>query len=117
MLSWLTTAAIVFSGYRFFAASISEQSGWLVAAAAFFVTALAISVAFRSQTWLPLLLMLAGVAVGVLADVVYAQLVGYPSRNLFPFEVLVWWALSAIPLVAGYSLGKWANRALRHGEP
>ena len=117
MLSWLATAAIVFVGYRLFAGAISEQLTWLIAALAFFVTALVISVAFRPQAWLPLLLMVAGVAVGVVADVVYAQFVGNPTRNLLPFEVLAWWALSSIPLVAGYSLGKWANRALRHGEP
>jgi hypothetical protein len=117
MLSWLATAAIVFVGYRLFPDVSSERSRWLIAAGAFFVAALVISFAFRPRTWLPLLLMLAGVAIGVLANVFYAQLAGGPDRNLFPFEVLAWWALSAIPLMAGYSLGKWANQALQHDKP
>jgi ABC-type Fe3+-siderophore transport system permease subunit len=112
MVSWIATAAIVILLSR-----INPHSPWLVACGAFFLTAVVISIFFGRGSWVPLGLMLVGVGIGVFLDVIYDQITNALDRTLFPIEIALWCGISAVPLTAGYGLGKWVRSKYSNAEP
>ena len=54
-------------------------------------------------------LMCAGVAVGVFLSVLVHPMVGGGERNLWPFEILLFWVVGAIPLWLGLVIGRFLN--------
>lgn len=64
----------------------------------------------------PLLIPLAaflGVGAGVVADA-FMDIIGSPSeRNLWPFEVIIWWAWTAPGIIVGFALGSLLKYGVR----
>ena len=55
--------------------------------------------------WVSVVGFLGGTAVGVLIDVVVDWVVFSKDRNLFPFEIIWWWFIGAIPIIVGVFSG------------
>jgi|SRR5687768_42654 len=68
------------------------------------------SARLKSRHWLAAILMLGGIAVGVLVDVVVDFVLFARDRNLFPFEVVYWWLLGALPIAFGMIVGQLLTR-------
>jgi len=49
---------------------------------------------------------LAAIAPGVIVDVALDFFVRHYDRNLFPFEIIMWWVFAPLPLMAGVLLAR-----------
>lgn len=48
----------------------------------------------------------AGIVVGVIIDVQLDFFLRHYDRNLFPFEIVMWWIFTPIPLLVGIMIGQ-----------
>jgi len=60
---------------------------------------------FSSQSWVVGLLIYIGIPFGILLDVIVDWSIFHRDRNLFAFEVLVWWVIALLPVDLGLHLG------------
>src|SRR5687768_16865953 len=71
------------------------------------------SARLKSRRWLSAILMLGGIAVGVLVDVAVDFVFFAADRNLFPFEIVYWWLYGALPIAFGIVVGQLLTRTIR----
>ena len=45
---------------------------------------------------------LAGIVLGVIIDVTLDFFLRHYDRNLFPFEIIMWWIIAPLPILAGF---------------
>jgi hypothetical protein len=75
------------------------------------------AVKLKSNRLFAAILMFGGLAAGVVVDVVIDLVFFAIDRNLFPFEVMYWWLLGAIPIALGFVGGHLLTRkAKANGE-
>ena len=73
----------------------------------FFVVAAAFaSTRLPSRGWLVGIFMFVGVPFGIIVDAIVDFAFFDRDRNLFPFEVALWWVLAIVPIPLGIYLGR-----------
>ena len=103
-----------------FVVAVLEPSGFMATAAMCgapaFVAAV-IAVRFAPSNLLEVWgLLFAGAAAGVLLGVVVHPTIHRAERNLWPFEVLVFWAIALIPTGVGLLLGRFLSERRNAGH-
>jgi hypothetical protein len=86
---------------------LASEAGIVIAAVILFlIGGIAASWISPGRLWAVGLLLLAGVPIGTLVDVIVDWFVFSHDRNMFPFEIVQWWILGAIPVALGVMWGR-----------
>ena len=106
--AFLGAALVVITVYRVSASLSSMDSTWpwVVGVAFLAVLAGSLPVLFERSTWLSVLALIGAIPVAVFADAIIDETLNQTSRNLFPFEILIWLASACIPVAVGYQIGR-----------
>jgi hypothetical protein len=51
-----------------------------------------------------------GIAAGVGVDMALGMALSEPERNLWPLEIVFYWAAAAVPVLLGINVGRYADR-------
>jgi hypothetical protein len=85
----------------------------LIGAVLLFIAALLASMVSRRAHWLVALPLFAGIAIGVFVDAENDSIVNHINRNLWPIDIVFWWAVGVIPIALGILSGAWLLRRSR----
>lgn len=107
-VAFLGAAVIVIGVYRVSAYLSTMNSIWPLIVGVALLAALAASlpILFEKSTWLSVLVLASGLPVAVFVDALFDEWMNQTSRNLFPFEILIWVASASLPVMLGYGAGR-----------
>jgi hypothetical protein len=80
--------------------------GWGIGALVFFFAAASVAFFHPKSRWFSMVVMLAGIPFGVAADATYDSFVNHRDRNLFPFEIILWWVCTVVPTIVVFNIGR-----------
>ncbi|HEY6199844.1 MAG TPA: hypothetical protein VI231_14635 [Candidatus Binatia bacterium] len=83
---------------------------WVVAGIILFLIGLFLAFFESTYTLFSGFIALASIAIGVTLDAMLDFDFRHYDRNLFPFEILIWWVVSPIPMILGVGLGKLSKK-------
>jgi hypothetical protein len=83
----------------------------------YFILAVGFSWYTRTVSWAGGLGIITGVAFGVIVDVAFNYFIMGGTRNLFPFEIAVVWAIIILPVLVGVYVGYWIALKWRQQLP
>lgn len=84
---------------------------WGLGAFIYFIAALITASVRSSPQWNVVPLVFAGIAIGFVIDAVIRGWLFDTDANLLPLGIAIWWIIGAVPICAGFALGKFLARS------